>query len=326
MKKLTVILALLLSCLVTLSLVGCDLLDSTVDTDDVSGSSDTSVDAETDSFDEEYDETPDTEEPLHDQSLEDQAKANMKTVTNMSSKGTTLTEMSMVIDGETYEVLQGSEINTYICGDNEYAELYMAQNALGSVTQTLTETTRIGNSFYVYTLSQAAQSVENYIIVNATDSEIETAMETLGTKADELMYSINHYQRVNEVKNDDGSVTYTCTGLRLSAATLYQEALCAVTSMMGVPSQMEINREAAKYEVTIKDGKFVSVAVDMTIDMVLDINGQIVPVSCTYDIDQAYTYGDVEPISAPTEAGFSNAVVLTWSQYWELVQQSTKVS
>ena len=324
MKKLTVILALLLSCLVTLSLVGCDMFDTVVDMDDNTKASDS---VESDSFDKEYEEeTPDTEEPLHDQTLEDQAKANLKTATNMSSKGTILTTMSMLIEGETYDVLQGTETNTYICGDNEYAEIYMAQNALGSITQTLSETTKVGNSFYIHTQTESTQSVENYIIMNATDDELGAAVENLGAKADELMYSINHYQRVNEVTNADGSVTYTCTGLRLSAAELYQNYFCAVTTMMGVPSQIEINREATTYEVTIKDGLFVSLAIDMTIDMVLDISGQIVPVSCVYDIDQEYTYGDVEPITAPTDAGFNNAAVLTWTQYWEIVQQSTKVS
>ena len=338
MKKFTSVLALVLACLLSVALIACDTADTPVDLDSSKDSKTETTTSTPDSNGNDNnnnnngnpsDNTPpaDTEPPKVDQTLEDAVKANMKNITNMTAISTINMNMNMLIDGESFPVQQIMGSMVSLNGENAYVEQVQA-STLG--TQTHTENTQIGSKFYLYTETESVsgsgqpQSQKAYIIIDAKAEEIAKAEEELGLVTGDIMYSINHFTSVETKNNEDGSITYTCTGLRLSAALLYQETFGAATGMMGVDGKFDINRDTTKYEVTIKDNRFVSAAIDMTVDMELNVGGKTVPVSCTYDIDEEFTYDDVPAITVPTDEGYANATVLTWDQYWDMVSDATK--
>lgn len=318
MKKFISILALLMACLLTVSLMGCDTSDTAGDT----AQNEESTPEQT---------KPDTSEPSEtnppkkselDLSFENEAKANFKNATNRKMSCVMDVDMTMTVEGKNIPVSQTVKTDVLTNGDNEYTDMSIRQNTNGTVAETLSKVTQIGNDFYVYSKQTAQQTAEGYLKINAQPEELQKAEQELGASESDIVFSVGHFLDVSQKQNSDGSVTYTCMGLRDTAAELYEEQFNASAGMMGVTTKFDINKQSMKYVVTVKDGNFVSVSIDMKVDMAVEIGGTTVPVFCVYDIDYTFSYGNVAPITVPTDAGFATAPVYSWAQYWQMVQNS----
>ncbi len=308
MKKFISLLAILMACILSLSVIGCDSEPNVPETEESTAEETTE---------------PEDTEPIDDATLMEQVKSNMKSVTNMSASTTMNMDMVMTVDGQSMSVTQLAKTDVFHNNGNEYTETSLTQNMQGSTMQTLSKVTQVGNDFYVYSLQTGQSNAEGYLKIAATEKDMEQAKEQLGSSGDMDDFSIDHFHSVTKKQNDDGSVTYTCVGLRESAEEYYIDQMGAATQMMGVNVDAKIDRETVKYVFTVKDEKFVSVAIDMTVNMTMTINGQTASVLCTYDIDETFSYGTVAPITVPTDAGYATAPTYTWEQYWQLIQQST---
>lgn len=302
MKKFISLLAILMACILSLSVIGCD--------------------SQTDVPETEESTAEETTEPVDDATFMEQVKANMKSVTNMSVSMTMDMDMVMTVDGQSMSMTQLAQIDVSHNNGNEYTETSLTQNMQGSTTQTFSKVTQIGNDFYMSRGEDQTASTA-YLKITATEKDMEQAKEQLGSSGDMDDFSIDHFHSVTKKQNDDGSVTYTCVGLRESAEEHYIDQIGAGTQMMGANVDAKIDRETVKYVFTVKDEKFVSVAIDMTVNMTMTINGQTASVLCTYDIDETFSYGTVAPITVPTDAGYATAPTYTWEYYWQLIQQST---
>ena len=320
MKKFKIVIALMLALLMSFSLLACDMETEVID---ASNSNKAASTADTKAPASSNTEVPDSttpeqnEPPLVDQTLEDAAKASFKDITNMTAVSKVNIDMLMNIQGQSVPATNYMQTTSMINGSNCITQQTQTQNMMGDTTVTNSDVTQIGNDFYTYTNTADGAA---YMIIDAEDSDLAEAEEMLGVvEAGDVMYSINHFNVVDKKENADGSVTYTCTGLRPSAAALYQERFAAAAGMLGVDSSFNIQKDTMKYVVTFKDGRFASAAIDMTVNAVLDIGGESVSVVYTYDIDETYTYGDVAAITVPTAAGYNTAARYTWDEFWQLV-------
>lgn len=311
MKKFKVITAIILVAIMSLSLWSCDLSNEVIDAD--AAQTNEAVSESTTAATEKPDGDTTTEAPeppLVDSTLENQAKTALADDFNITVINDTTIDMTMY-GSKTTTVSQSKQM---INGSNIIQQT--TENDGSNIEYT--ELIQIGSDFYI--TYEDSTHPETTMLVKATDADIKAAEEQLGAKDKEVLYSINDFMTVVRTENADDSITYTCTGLRPSAEAKYNQLFCAAIAMISPGSSAKIDRDTMKYEVTFKDGKYVSCNIDMTLDAFLVFDGDSISVIYEYDIEETYTYGDVPEISAPTD--FVADQTYTWEEYWALVQNS----
>ncbi len=176
------------------------------------------------------------------------------------------------------------------------------------VTQVKTEN---GYNFYMPT-SYAGNTL--YILITATEDEIDEANAALANVQMEIQFSIGDFENVVTTTAEDGSTVYTCTNIIPGAMKAYEQLVADMLGMASLDSTVKIDEDTVEYRLTMKDGKITATRFALT----YEINAEDIPMAVDQIVEATYTY-NCEEITAPADWNYDATTEFTWKKYWELL-------
>ena len=253
-----------------------------------------------------------TDSSMIDNKFEELANAALSDadeLTITSFIGITMTSPSMPVP-----MTNDTQMIQAIKGGNVYVYMDAVTSTMGTVASQMTvETSQIGTDFYVladtYDLQNGNASAKYHI--TATEQDIDEANKALGTaEIPELTNSVKDFFVVSVKTRNDGSTVYTCKGMKDAAAEKY-ESLCEALAKQ-YDARFDLDEEGLSFTVVVKDGKFVSSEVKMSLE--LTMSGATI--DCAYVISNTYEY-TAEEITAPEKT--AEYQTMSWDKYISMI-------
>ena len=251
----------------------------------------------------------DSHEKLADKALDEAEELFISSIINidmtMDFQGTKVLQNAVSTVEQSYNSKDGTMLM--------YMDMALIQGN-ETVMDTYTSVVYADTDFFVDVLvSYGGDGVHQRIWIDATEEDLEEAGALMGTDENiENKQSTKDFSNVKLVKNSDGSYTYKCSGLKTSAKGSYEELALENIEGLGTVTSLDIDTDSVKYEVTVKNGKYVDSELLMTVDFVMDYEGTPINAVCEYVITNEYGY-TVDEIKAPDDT--YRYVKYTWDEY-----------
>ncbi len=250
-----------------------------------------------------------------DASFESSANAALQTD---QIKLTSTSRVEAFMSGESLMTVL-TESEQILNGKNAYVVLTQSMNYAGSPasapTKTYTTQIKEGDGYKFYVEAQGQK-----ILISATANEVENAEDAMVAKMEALQWSVKDFNKAVSKNNSDGSITYTCSGLKDGKEDAYFETVDAIVqNLVSAGLEFEMDNDDVTFICVIKDGKYQSVELGMEFEVSITVSGTTQKATYKLTSSNEYIY-ETEEVKAPTGWNYDADTDYTWDQYWALLQ------